>query len=116
MMNANLVRVLVSSPKLPLQQYLQLLKFKGVFVQVGAPEDPVPGFNMFALITKRVSITGSLIGSPGEIRKMLDLFAQKGVHTWNVNVPMSEANKAIVDMDAGKARYRYVLVNEKHLK
>lgn len=27
---------------------------------------------------------------------------------------MKEANQAVVDMDAGKARYRYVLVNEKH--
>lgn len=101
---------------MPLQQYLQLLKFKGVFVQVGAPEDVVPGFYMFALIQKRVSITGSLIGAPEEIRQMLDLFAEKGVHTWNNNVPMSEANKGVVDMVDGKARYRYVLVNEKNLK
>jgi alcohol dehydrogenase (NADP+) len=27
---------------------------------------------------------------------------------------MKDANKAIVDMDDGKARYRIVLVNEKH--
>lgn len=106
----------VSSPKMPLQQYLQLLGLKGKFVQVGGPEDVVPPINMFSLILKRVSITGSLIGSPQEIKDMLKLFAEKGVHTWNVNVPMSEANKAVADMDAGKARYRYVLVNEKHLQ
>jgi D-arabinose 1-dehydrogenase-like Zn-dependent alcohol dehydrogenase len=63
---------------------------------------------------KRVSITGSGIGSPKEIRDMLELFAKKGVRTWNNNVPMKDANKAIVDMDAGKARYRFVLVNEAH--
>ncbi|KAL2430389.1 NADP-dependent alcohol dehydrogenase 6 [Exophiala dermatitidis] len=106
----------VSSPKMPFQQYLQLLRFNGVYVQVGAPEDVVPGFNMFALILKRVKVTGSLIGSPEEIRKMLELFAEKGVHTWNNNVPMADANKAVVDMVDGKARYRYVLVNEKHLQ
>lgn len=106
----------VSSPKLPLQQYLSLLRFNGVFCQVGAPEDPVPGFNAFALIAKRVKITGSLIGSPKEIKSMLDFFAEKGVSSWNVNVPMKDANQAIMDMDAGKARYRYVLVNEKHVK
>ena len=43
---------------------------------------------------------------------MLDLFAKKGVTTWNNNVPMADANKAIVDMEDGKARYRYVLVND----
>lgn len=97
---------------MPLQQYLQLLRLQGKFVQVGAPEDVVPPINMFALIAKRVSIAGSLIGSPQDIKNMLKLFVEKGVHTWNNNVPMKDANKAIVDMDAGKARYRYVLVNE----
>lgn len=106
----------VSSPKMPLQRYLSLLRFDGVFCQVGAPEDPVPGFNAFALISKRVKITGSMIGSPREIKDMLDFFAKKGVKSWNNNVPMKEANQAVIDMDAGKARYRYVLVNEKHAK
>ncbi|KAF4551575.1 Alcohol dehydrogenase GroES-like domain-containing protein 18 [Elsinoe fawcettii] len=101
----------VSSHKMPLQEYLGLLKYKGRFVQVGAPEDQIPGFNMFSLIPKSASIWGSMIGAPKEIQEMLDFFAEKGVHTWNNNVPMKEANKAIVDMDAGKARYRYVLCN-----
>ena len=70
---------------------------------------------MFALILKRCSLAGSLIGPPREIRQMLDLFAEKGVRTWNNNVPIKEANKALVDMNAGKARYRYVLVNEDNI-
>ena len=102
----------VSSPKLPLEKYLQLLRLKGQFVQVGVPEDIVPGFHMFSLILKRVSIGGSLIGSPQDIKDMLRLFVEKNVRTWNVNVPMKDANQVVLDMDAGKARYRYVLVNE----
>lgn len=70
---------------------------------------------VFALILKRCSLAGSLIGPPQEIRQMLDLFAEKGVRTWNNNVPMKDANKAILDMHAGKARYRYVLVNEENV-
>ncbi|KIX04500.1 uncharacterized protein Z518_05370 [Rhinocladiella mackenziei CBS 650.93] len=105
----------VSSDKMPLRDYLSLLRFDGKFVQVGAPEDMMPPFNIFSLLWKRISIWGSLIGSPQDIRDMMQLFAEKGVHTWNNNVPMSEANKAIVNMEAGHARYRYVLVNEKHL-
>ena len=50
-----------------------------------------------------------------KIRQMLDVFAKSGVRTWNNNVPMKDANRAIVDMEAGKARYRIVLVNEKHV-
>lgn len=101
----------VSSPKMPLGDYLSLLGYKGRFVQVGAPEDVVPGFNCFSLIAKRASMWGSMIGSPQEIQKMLEFFAEKGVKTWNVNRPMKDANKVIVDMDEGKARYRYVLEN-----
>lgn len=40
--------------------------------------------------------------------------AKNGVRTWNNNVPMKDATRAIVDMEAGKTRYRIVLVNEKH--
>ena len=112
----DLIVCTVSSPKMPLQRYLSLLRFNGTFVQVGAPEDPIPGFNAFAIMGKRVKLTGSMIGSPQEIKDMLKFFAEKNVKTWNNNIPMSQANKAIVDMEDGKARYRYVLVNEKHLK
>ncbi|KAI1620417.1 chaperonin 10-like protein [Exophiala viscosa] len=104
----------VSSPKMPLQQYLSLLRVGGAFVQIGAPEDNLPSFNGFAILGKRCSISGSSIGSPKEIRYMLDLFAEKGVHTWVNRVPMKDANRAIVDMEAGNARYRTVLVNENH--
>jgi alcohol dehydrogenase (NADP+) len=104
----------VSSPDMPLARYLQLLRFGGTFVQIGAPEDKIPAFNAFILLSRRVSITGSSIGSPKQIRQMLDLFAEKGVRTWNNNYKMEDANKAIVDMEAGKARYRIVLVNEKN--
>ena len=57
----------VSSPKMPLEQYLQLLRVKGTFIQVGAPEDSVPAFNAFSLIQKGVKIGGSSIGSPEDV-------------------------------------------------
>ena len=47
---------------------------------------------------------------------MLELAANKGIKTWNQNRPMKECNQAVVDMEAGKARYRYVLVNEEAAK
>jgi alcohol dehydrogenase (NADP+) len=47
---------------------------------------------------------------------MLNLFAEKGVKAWNNNVPMEDANKAVVDMAAGKPRYRYVLVNGRNAR
>jgi alcohol dehydrogenase (NADP+) len=106
----------VSSPKMPLEQYLMLLRVNGQFIQIGAPEDKLPGFGAFSLMAKGAKIGGSAIGSPKQIEQMLELAAKKGVKTWNQNRPMKEVNKAVVDMDNGKARYRYVLVNEENAK
>ena len=97
---------------MPLEKYLQLLRTNGQFIQVGAPEDRLPAFNVFSLIQKGSKIGGSAIGAPSEIEEMLELTARKGVKPWVVERPLREANKAVRDMDAGKARYRYVLVNE----
>jgi alcohol dehydrogenase (NADP+) len=104
----------VADPKMPIQKYLRLLRTHGQFIQVGAPEDAIPGFNMFSLIGKGAKIGGSAIGSPKDIAEMLDFAVEKGVHPFIEERPMKEANQAVLDMDKNKARYRYVLVNEKH--
>ena len=101
----------ISSSKAPVADYLALLRPGGVMIQVGLPEDGVFEIPAVPLI-RGVRLTGSLVGSPGEIRDMLRLAAEKGVKPWVTTRPMSEANKAIVDMHEGKARYRYVLVND----
>ncbi|KAL8713219.1 MAG: hypothetical protein Q9220_002740 [cf. Caloplaca sp. 1 TL-2023] len=106
----------VSSPNMPLEQYLSLLRTHGVFIQVGAPEDKMPAFNAFSLIAKGVKLGGSAIGSPAEIREMLDLTVKKNVKPWINARPMKDANQVVKDMGEGKARYRYVLVNEAHVK
>ncbi|KAJ5689842.1 NADP-dependent alcohol dehydrogenase 7 [Penicillium macrosclerotiorum] len=102
----------VSSSKMPIIQYSQLLRTRGTFVQLGAPEDGGLEIPAFALIMKGIKLGGSLIGSPEEIREMLELAAIKNIHPWVEERPMKEANQAIQDMDAGNARYRLVLVNE----
>ncbi|KAL8665617.1 MAG: hypothetical protein Q9202_002121 [Teloschistes flavicans] len=106
----------VSSPHMPLEAYLQLLRVRGAFVQVGAPEDRMPAFHAFALIAKGATVGGSAIGSPAEIREMLALTARKGIKPWVQARPLREANRAVVEMGEGKARFRYVLVNEAHAK
>lgn len=97
---------------MPIGEYLSLLKKDGTLVQVGIPDDGVFQVPAPQLIFGRVHMGGSLIGSPNEIREMLQLAAEKGVEPLVQERPMSEANQAIVDMEDGKARYRYVLVNE----
>lgn len=112
----NLIICTVDAPGLPLSKYLHLLKVGGTYVQVGAPEGPLPGLHAWSLIQKEIQVTGSNIGSPDDIRQMLQLAAEKRVLPWIQKRPMNEVNAALADMDAGKARYRYVLVNDVNLK
>lgn len=95
----------VSSPNMPFQKYLQLLRTNGQFIQVGAPEDKMPAFNILALINRGVKIGGSSIGSPKEISDMLKFAAEKEIRPWIEERPLKDANQAIVDMENGKARY-----------
>lgn len=108
----------VSNAKMPLTEYLSLIKTHGTFIQVGAPDGgELPPINAFTLIGSGVKVGGSATGSPStEIPEMLKLAADKKIKPWVQTVPMKEANKVVVDMEAGKARYRYVLVNENYGK
>ncbi|KAJ5970750.1 uncharacterized protein N7479_000668 [Penicillium vulpinum] len=101
----------VSSTKMPFNDYLGLLKTGGSFVQVGLPEDG----GLFAPVRslmRCIKLSSCHVGSPDEIREMFELVAEKGIRPWVEEIPMKDANKAIVDMEDGKARYRFVLVND----
>ncbi|KAI8622998.1 zinc-binding dehydrogenase [Xylariaceae sp. FL1651] len=103
----------VSNAKMPLNEYFALLKVGGDFIQVGAPDGgEFPNINVFTLLTGGFKIGGSATGAPWEIKEMLQLAADKKIKAWIQERPLKEANQAILDMEEGKARYRYVLVNE----
>jgi D-arabinose 1-dehydrogenase-like Zn-dependent alcohol dehydrogenase len=40
--------------------------------------------------------------------------AKHRVHPLIQERPLKDANQVVIDMEKGNARYRYVLVNEKH--
>lgn len=96
---------------MPISDYIGLLRTNGSLVQVGLPEDGVLNAPIGAL-KRRLKVESSLVGSPDEIRDMLQLVADKNIQPWVEEIPMKDANRGIVDMNDGKARYRYVLVNE----
>ncbi|KAF2647047.1 putative zinc-binding alcohol dehydrogenase [Lophiostoma macrostomum CBS 122681] len=105
----------ISSSNMPIAGYFALLKRDGTLAQVGNPDDGVFSVPAPGLIIGRKRLAGSMIGAPGEIREMLQLAADKHVKPWVIERPMENANQAIVDMEKGSARYRYVLVNKNHL-
>ncbi|KAI5480107.1 hypothetical protein MNV49_001767 [Pseudohyphozyma bogoriensis] len=78
---------------------------------VGAAEQPL-SLPPFPLLGSGAHIGGSLIGPPATIEEMLAFAAEKQIQPWIEKRPLTEANKAVVDMHAGKAKYRYVLINE----
>jgi len=111
----DLIVCTVNDESMPVAEYVKLVKPRtGKVIFVGAPENPI-SLNLFPLIVNGVTIGGSLIGSPVEIREMLDLAATQHIRSWVQNRSIKDANQAVLDMTAGKARYRYVLVNEKNL-
>lgn len=95
---------------MPLSAYIGLLRFDGTLVQIGLPEGDLP-FRPSSLNGARRTLAGSFIGSPAEIEEMLQLAADQKIKPWVEQRPMSEANQAVVDLEAGKPRFRYVLVN-----
>ena len=100
----------ISSSKMPLGDYLKLLKVHGTFIQVGIPDGgELPNINAFTLVQAGIQVGGSAIGSPNEIREMLQLAADKNIKPWVQLRPLKDANAAVVDMANGNARYRYVL-------
>ncbi|KAH8755190.1 putative zinc-binding alcohol dehydrogenase [Hyaloscypha sp. PMI_1271] len=105
----------VSSSKTPISDYLFLLKLNGTLCQVGSPEDGDFQVPALSLLRTRGNLTGSSIGSPEEIREMLQFAVESRIQPMIEERPMKEANQAIIDMNQGKARYRYVLVNEENL-
>lgn len=95
---------------MPMAQYIGLLATGGTFVQIGLPADGNLAAPLGFLLNRR-KVTGSMCGSTEEIRDMLNLATEKGIRPWVQVVPMKDANQALLDTVAGKARFRYVLEN-----
>ncbi|KAI8142405.1 chaperonin 10-like protein [Fennellomyces sp. T-0311] len=92
-------------------QQLSLLEPNGKFIMVAAPETPLTNISAFSFIQHQISFSGSLIGSPKDIRDMLEFAAKTGVKPWIQKYPMTQVADAVQAMRDGKARYRFVLEN-----
>jgi alcohol dehydrogenase (NADP+) len=72
----------------------------------------MPPFSAIVIIFNRLKVGGSVIGSPDEVKEMLDFAAKKKIKPWIQMKPMKDANKIILDFEKGTPRYRSVLVNQ----
>ncbi|PQZ86207.1 hydroxyacid dehydrogenase, partial [Arthrobacter sp. MYb227] len=104
----NLIIDTVSAPH-SIDPYLRTLKRDGALVQLSLPAGNMPEFDVHQLIFKRLSYTGSLIGSIGETQEMLDFCAEHGITSDIEMVDAPSINAAWDRMVASDVKYRFVL-------
>jgi uncharacterized zinc-type alcohol dehydrogenase-like protein len=94
--------------KLDWNLYLSTLKPKGRLHFVGAALDPLD-LHVFSILTGQYSISGSPVGSPITIERMLEFAALHQIKPVTEHFRFDEVNAAIEHLKSGKARYRVVL-------
>tara|TARA_B100000768_G_scaffold158973_1_gene157793 strand:- start:1150 stop:2151 length:1002 start_codon:yes stop_codon:yes gene_type:complete len=94
--------------KLDWNLFLSTIKPRGRLHFVGAVLAPIET-SVFSLMSGRKSISGSPVGSPNNIRKMLDFCAQHNISPMTENFKFSEINSAIEKLRNNRIRFRAVL-------
>ena len=94
--------------KLDWNAYLETLKPRGRLHYVGATLDPLD-LSIFPMILGQRSVSGSPVGSPANIGKMLDFAVRHAIKPVIETFPMDRVNEAMDHLRNGKARYRIVL-------
>lgn len=94
--------------KLDWNLYLNTLAARGRLHFVGATLEPLD-IGAFGLIMSQRSISGSPVGSPATIAKMLDFANLHKIEPVVEEFAMEEVNAAIQHLREGKAHYRVVL-------
>jgi uncharacterized zinc-type alcohol dehydrogenase-like protein len=90
--------------------YLNTLRPKGTLCIVGIPENDLR-LPAFPLIVGAKAVCGSPVGSPPEIREMLEFSARNGIYPKTERFPMAQVNEALARLKSNQARYRLVLAN-----
>jgi uncharacterized zinc-type alcohol dehydrogenase-like protein len=91
-----------------LHNFIDALRPKGTLVILGAGPSPlqIPGA---ALIGGELSVAGSNIGSPRDLREMLEVAARHNIKAITERFPMKDANTAVSRVKKNQVRYRAVL-------
>jgi len=94
--------------KLDWNAYLNTLRPRGRLHFVGATLEPLD-LGVFGLISGQRSVSGSPVGSPVNITRMLDFAARHHISPVIETFPMEQVNDALARLRSGQARYRIVL-------
>ena len=94
--------------KLDWNAYVGTLKPKGRLHFVGATLEPID-LAVFPLIAGQRSVSGSPVGSPATIQRMIEFAVRHGIAPVTEHFPLDRVNDAIAHLRSGQARYRVVL-------
>lgn len=89
-------------------EWLEVLDLEGTLCLVGVPTKPL-SLSPDPFLDGQKRLTGSVIGSPATMRRMLAFSAEHGILPVTERMKMSEANEAIARVRRGEARLRIVL-------
>ena len=106
----DLILSTINAP-LDIPELLGTLAPKGRLHVVGAVLEPM-AVPAFGLIMGHKSVSGSPVGSPTAIDRMLEFSARHSVAPVVESFPMAKVNDALEHLRSGKARYRIVLEND----
>ena len=95
----------VSAPH-DLNAYINLLARDGNLTMVGAPEQPLP-INIFGLLFRRRSFSGSLIGGISETQEMLDFCSRHSIVSDVEVIPIQQINEAYERLLRSDVKYRF---------
>lgn len=101
------VLVTVSAP-LDWTPYVNLLRPNGTLCFVGATGGPI-SIPTGLLLGRQRSVTGSNLGSPGQIAGMLALAARHSITAVSERMPLDRVNEALDRVRTNQARFRMVL-------
>ncbi len=88
--------------------YINLLKIDGVMALVGAPPEPSP-IDTMALVMRRRSLAGSLIGGIKLTQEMLDFCGKHKIVSDIELIKMDYVNKAYERLSKSDVKYRFVI-------
>jgi uncharacterized zinc-type alcohol dehydrogenase-like protein len=97
----------VSAPH-SIDDYLTLLKQDATMTLVGLPEVP-PSFGIFNMITRRASISGSMIGGMPETQEMLNYCGEHNIVSDVEVIPIQKVNEAFERLLKQDVKYRFVI-------
>ena len=112
--NANgldFLMVCISGGSFHPEVYFPLIRPYGTIHLVGIPSEKL-NFGVMGLLTKRLSISASPVGSTAQCQAMLNFSSEHGVKPIIEVFPHSQINQAVAKVMDGSIRFRAVLKND----